>query len=277
MGYATASAGDVYGVYGRSDSTDGYGVFGDSRASSGFAYGVYGKSDSSRGRGVFGYATNDSGNTFGMYGRADSPDGTGVVGSARSESGQPVGVKGVTESGDSGTAGVAGVANASSGTTYGVKGSSNSSAGYGLYTPDDTKIDGTVEVGGDLKVAGTKNFVQTISTEDGPDKIAYTAVEAGQVRTETSDVAKMTDKTAVVELPDHFSKVTNEKKPLIVQVTPYTAKEAHLQVTDKSVERITVEDVSDTADTYEFAYTVKGTREGFEEPNIYRGSDAEDS
>lgn len=47
-------------------------------ANTGVSYGVYARSDSSSGRGVYGYAAANSGNTYGVYGRSNSADGAGV-------------------------------------------------------------------------------------------------------------------------------------------------------------------------------------------------------
>ena len=58
FGHATANSGTTYGVYGRSNSTDGRGVFGIAAASTGITYGVYGLSQrSTSGRGVYGLAS----------------------------------------------------------------------------------------------------------------------------------------------------------------------------------------------------------------------------
>jgi len=77
LGLATASTGDTYGVYGKSDSTDGRGVLGDATATSGTTYGVWGQSASTDGVGVHGLAYAGSGETYGVYGKSASADGYG--------------------------------------------------------------------------------------------------------------------------------------------------------------------------------------------------------
>lgn len=94
----TATSGTNSGVYSRSDSTDGTGVFGWATASSGINYGVAGQSASTSGTGVFGAAAATSGTNHGGYFQSNSTSGTGVVGYASATSGAARGVSGRTES-----------------------------------------------------------------------------------------------------------------------------------------------------------------------------------
>jgi len=229
---------------------------------------IEGASNADNARAFVGYATSSTGYTRGFQGRVDSPKGIGVFGTAKANSGFAKGVEGRTAA--SGGTGVVGNATSESGTTTGVKGKVNSPDGYGLYTPDDAKVDQTLEVGGDLQVSGTKNFVQTVDTTGGPKQVAYTAVEAGEPRTETTDVAEMDAGRAEIELPEHFDMVTSEEEPLSVQVTPYAKDQVHPQVVETSTEQIVVEDFGDGPQDYTFSYTVKGVREGFEDQEIVR-------
>ncbi len=130
-GEASASSGQTYGVYGWSQSTGGRGVYGYASASSGETYGVYGLSDSTHGYGVRGQASSTSNVTYGVYGESASTAGIGVQGNATASSGVTRGVYGWTES--TWGRGVYGYANASSGETIGVFGRTNSSSGYGVY------------------------------------------------------------------------------------------------------------------------------------------------
>jgi hypothetical protein len=97
--------GSGWGVYGTSVS--GIGVRGYASATSGFTYGVYGASASTLGTGVYGYAAATSGVNFGVYGRSDSTSGYGVFGLAAA-SGAAFGVGGVTYSTASSSYGVIG-------------------------------------------------------------------------------------------------------------------------------------------------------------------------
>jgi hypothetical protein len=77
--YNTATTGGSYGLRGRSDSTEGRGVYGLATAG-GLAttYGVYGQSDSATGTGVYGLAS--SGGIFtnyGVYGQSNASGGYG--------------------------------------------------------------------------------------------------------------------------------------------------------------------------------------------------------
>jgi hypothetical protein len=244
------------------NSSSGAALFGRAESSTGNASGVVGRSNAANGRGIIGRATNTSGNTIGLLGIADSSQGTGLQGEARSSSGGTVGLRGVCASpgGDA----VRAEHQASSGTTYAVRGQVASPDGYGLYTPDDAKIDGNLEVG------GTKHFVQAVETPSGTQEVAYTAVEAGKARTEVSDIVELVDGKAVIELPDHFQMVTSKDEPLTVQITPYAKQQVHPQVVDQSIDEIVVKDFGDGPDEYTISYTAKGIREGFEDEEIVR-------
>lgn len=98
-------------------------------------------------------------------------------------------------------------------------------------------------------------------SDSGDTKVAYTSVLAAAVRTEFSGVAHLENGRAVVDLPDHFGRITSETADLIVQVTPYGGGQP--TVTERSPGRIVVED-SDGEQGYEFAFTVKGIRDGYE-------------
>jgi hypothetical protein len=131
IGWATATSGSTYGVYGRSSSTSGTGAYGYAVATSGNTYGVFGQSNSTSGTGVSGYAVATSGYTYGVFGGSQSSSGTGVLGRASATSGFAHGVYG--ESNSTSGFGVMGLATASSGTTCGVRGLSSSTSGTGVY------------------------------------------------------------------------------------------------------------------------------------------------
>ena len=127
----TAASGVSFGVHGRSDSTDGWGVYGEATATSGTTYGGQFVSSSTSGMGVSGWATATSGFTYGVYGQSRSPSGTGVFGWASATGGITLGVYGRSSSTDG--RGVYGVAEATSGVTYGVSGESRSTSGRGVF------------------------------------------------------------------------------------------------------------------------------------------------
>ncbi|MGQ9841813.1 MAG: hypothetical protein ACUVR4_15140, partial [Anaerolineae bacterium] len=111
-GYASATTGNTYGVWGQSDSTTGTGVYSRATATTGTTHGVYGRSDSTAGTGVYGYASAASGITVGVwgesdstnaravYGRANATTGTAFGGFGRSNSPNGTGVWGISDTGD---------------------------------------------------------------------------------------------------------------------------------------------------------------------------------
>jgi len=126
---------------------------------------------------------------------------------------------------------------------------------------------GNLTVDGDVN-GDQKNFVESVDTEDGEREVVYTSTEAGTPRTEASGVARLEDGRAEIGLPEHFSWVTSDQEPLLVQTTPYGGT-AGLKVVERSTKRIVVEDLDGEGD-YEFAYTVKGTRRGKEDKQVVR-------
>jgi hypothetical protein len=88
----------------------------------------------------------DGGSTVGIVGRTMAGAHIAIQGLNFAQTGYAPGVAGLTYS-TSGR-GVFGRAFNDSGTTYGVYGAVNSPDGWGLYTPDNAKIEGNLEVGG---------------------------------------------------------------------------------------------------------------------------------
>jgi hypothetical protein len=252
----------THGVHGTSRASAGLGVFGEATHSSGFTAGVYGQTASNSGRGVFGEAVNGSGTPYGVEGTssADNFDSFGVRGEG------PQGVYGTT-SRNLGN-GVRGVSTASSGASYGVRGDTSSPHGYGVYARNSGG-GVALRASGDFEATGTKNFVEAVETEDGPQEVVYTATEAGRAMTEITDIAQLKNGRAEVDLPAHFVWVTSKEESLSVETTPYSIDSSGLAVTERSVDQIVVEDM-DGAGNYEFSYTVKGTRRGYADKEVVR-------
>jgi hypothetical protein len=129
--WASATSGTTYGVRGDNSSTSGYGVYGLANATSGATHGVIGLSYSTSGIGVAGWAMATDGAGIGIYGRSYSTSGRGVSGWNSSTSGIAYGVYGLSSS--TAGSGVFGTATAASGGTYGVFGQSASTSGRGVY------------------------------------------------------------------------------------------------------------------------------------------------
>jgi hypothetical protein len=140
LGWAYATSGETYGLWGESRSSDGQGVYGIASAESGNTYGVWGASRSTAGRGVYGRTTAASGTTYGVYGESDSTSGRGVLGEATATSGDTYGVYGKAGSpagygvyGEAPVYGVGGHATRSSNLAVGVWGVAESASGFGVH------------------------------------------------------------------------------------------------------------------------------------------------
>ena len=139
-----------------------------------------------------------------------------------------------------------------------------------LYLQDaGTTLFTDLTVEGDLDVNGDKNFAQTVDTDDGEKEVVYTATEAPTARTEATGVAELEDGRAEIDVPEHFGWVTDDEEPIHVQTTPHSADSGGLAAVERSTERLVVEDLDGDGD-YEFAYTVKGTREGHADKQVVR-------
>ena len=135
-GWANASSGSAYGVYGRSMSDGGVGVYGMglnngtvgiASATSDTTYGVYGRNASASGAGVYGESLDASG--LGVHGHSDG-SGEGVRGTSIDGNG----VAGYSTTGDA----VAGTSTNGSG----VWGASTN--GYGVYSQGDAHVEGNL-------------------------------------------------------------------------------------------------------------------------------------
>jgi hypothetical protein len=200
------------------------------------------------GFGLRGIATGSSGAGIGVLGYTAASTGEAVYAEAGASSGEATGVFGAAYSPDG----------------YGVYGRNGSSGGYGVYS------DGDLHVEGDFTASGTKNFVQTVETPAGPKDIAYTAVEADRAQTETTGVVELDDGRAEIDLPEHFGLVTSTDEDPVVQLTPYTVDTEGVAVTERSTDRIVVETIDGEGD-FEFSYTVRGVREGYEDEQVIQG------
>ncbi|HWP30201.1 MAG TPA: hypothetical protein VNK96_00515 [Fimbriimonadales bacterium] len=197
FGWATASSGTTYGGRFQSDSTSGIAVNGWATAGSGATYGVWGQSASTSGRGVYGYVTATSGSTNGVYGRSESTNGLGVVGYAPANNGINYGV--YAQSDSTNGRGVLGWATAISGTTYGVVGRSDSTSGYGVYSSGNFAATGTKSFQIDHPLMPETHYLNHFCTE-GPEPYN---VYSGNVVTDAQGYAN-------VQLPDYFESINRD-------------------------------------------------------------------
>ena len=152
-GAATAATGGAHGVFGKSLSIEGTGVWGWASADTGETYGVSGLSSSQVGHGVHGEASHGTGPTKGVSGESGSTNGTGVYGEATASSGPTRGVMGRSDSTDG--LGVYGYAGGATGENSGVYGQTASAAGYGVYADNAAG-------GFDFMAGGSGDVAQTL-------------------------------------------------------------------------------------------------------------------
>jgi hypothetical protein len=218
--YGITSSAGGYGVEGVNTATQGTAIYGNGATAvygAGGTYGVYGKSVTSYGVGVYGYASSTSGNTVGVYGQADSVGGWGVFGYV--PNGQAIGVYGESDSSlgiaiqgranAHGGLGVMGVAVPSSGdqsvSSYGIYGrgdsSKNAYAGY---------FDGDVEIVGAL--AKTSGSFKIDHPLDPANKYLYHSfVESPDMKNIYDGVAELdASGSAWVMLPDYFEALNRD-------------------------------------------------------------------
>lgn len=134
----------------------------------------------------------------------------------------------------------------------------------------DPEREGSIEVEGDLSVEGRKMFVA--EAPDSPGSIAYVALEGPEAGTYYRGTAKTVGGEAVIELPSHFSKVT-EAEGLTVQLTPLGGW-SRLYVEEMTPERVVVRD-AEARDGLAFNFLVQGVRRGFADHRVERPADAD--
>lgn len=186
-----ASNGASYGVYSRSFSTQGIGVYGDAMSNSGPNAGVYGRTASPTGRGVFGESMAGSGVTTGVYGRVSSSQGIGVFGVTTAADGTSNGVRGDANNGTgvlgNGRIGVEGVGAADSAGVsgkgyYGVKGLSTA-GGAGVFGDGGTVASSIGVRGSGLLYGGrfeanagdTRGVYSSVESDSGTSYAVYGA------------------------------------------------------------------------------------------------------
>jgi hypothetical protein len=125
---------------------------------------------------------------------------------------------------------------------------------------------GEVTVQNDFTVVGTKNFAM-VDPADSSRWIYYSALEGPEAGTYFRGTARIVGGRAVIELPEHFSKVT-EMDGLTVQLTPLGAWH-QLYVAEKSPQRLIVRDAAG-GDGSEFDFIVQGVRLGYADFQVDR-------
>ncbi|OYT69970.1 MAG: hypothetical protein CFK49_12005, partial [Armatimonadetes bacterium JP3_11] len=202
-----------YGVYGRSASSSGYGLYGEATAATGTNAGVSGRSPSIDGYGVWGQSTNTAGGV-GVYGTAVGSTGTGVYGNALASAGQNTGVLGRTESPQG--RGVVGLSTATTGVNYGVLGRAESANGWGVFA------------NGRLGASGTKSFQIDHPLRPETHFLNHFCIEAPEPYNLYRGVVTLDSRgEAWVSLPDYFESINREAS---YHLTPIGAPMPNLHV-----------------------------------------------
>jgi hypothetical protein len=134
------------------------------------------------------------------------------------------------------------------------------SSEYEIWLNDD------VFVGDDFLVSGTKSFVQE-DPADPSRTIVYACLEGPEAGTYQRGVGHLVGGRAMIELPDHFAKVTADQG-LTVQLTP-VGEWLQLYVIEKSPDRIVVAEASGREGSFD--YLIQGVRKGYENYQVVRG------
>ncbi|MFO8056882.1 MAG: hypothetical protein R6V10_06270 [bacterium] len=270
--YKGAGSGDIQGVYGSAQNMtvdDAYGgYFNASSEGTGTHYGVYAEADH---YGVYAEADNypllaaNSRYPYDYYARlgtmqhginaecGKSSDTSSRYGGRfyGYSSNSAYGISAIAHGyGTYASYGVRGTAyQDGTGNAYGLYGSASAPSGtaYGLYV-----------------FSGTKNWVNP-DPEDPEKSIAYVTVESGENVTYLASRGELVNGMAEITLPDHFRKVTSPEHPVMVQLTPRSAESLGLAVVESGNAGFTVVELMGGTGSYEFDYTVKGMRLGYED------------
>ncbi len=130
---------------------------------------------------------------------------------------------------------------------------------------------GGLQVAGDLRASGIKNFA-VIDPGDSDRAIYYAALEGPEAGTYYRGNARTASGEAVIELPEHFAKVT-ETEGMTVQLTPLGGW-SRLYVAEYSPQRLVVRDAE--GGDVEFSFLVQGVRKGYADYQVERPADGID-
>ena len=234
-GNGTATGDGVYGIGNGANGVEGYSQFGTGvRGSSGTGYGVWGSSTTFDG--VHGDTSSNNSGVAGVNGAT----GTGVYGYSAGDSN-------TFDSGD----GVQAVGTGSCSGQFCGGGS------FALQVYGIADFSNFVGIGGDLNVAGSKNFVVPHPT-DASKEIVYAALEGPESGTYFRGSGHLVGGYAEVDVPESFRMVSSSQG-LTAIATPVGAP-ATIVCTSKSLDKIVFHGSADV----DFDYLVNGTRAGYE-------------
>ena len=130
--------------------------------------------------------------------------------------------------------------------------------GIGTNSPD-----AKLHVEGNFIATGTKSFVQD-DPSDPTKQIVYVSLEGPEAGTYIRGTTPLVHGEAVIELPEHFEKVTSNEG-LTVQLTPL-GDFLQLYVVEKGTKRIVIREAQGKSG--QFDYLVQGVRKGYENHQV---------
>jgi hypothetical protein len=153
---------------------------------------------------------------------------------------------------------------------YGLYGYGATAGGY--FQDSNSGIYAYVGYGGyGVYSNGTKNFVQE-HPNDPSKVVVYASLEGGEAGTYYRGTAQLSGGTATIDLPEHFSLVT-EEEGLTVQVTP-RADCNGLYVAEVTTRTIVVRELMGGTSDARFDFLINGVRAGYADYQVIRDADA---
>jgi hypothetical protein len=151
-------------------------------------------------------------------------------------------------------------------TNWGVWASGDAGGGY-FKDPDSDTYCFIASGGNGILCNKAKNFVEEHPTE--PDQfIVYAALEGGEAGTYYRGTAQLTNGTATIDLPEHFSLVT-EEEGLTVQVTP-RADCKGIYVAEVTTTSIVVRELQGGTSKARFDFFINGIRSDYADYKVIR-------
>lgn len=119
-----------------------------------------------------------------------------------------------------------------------------------------------VSIDGNLRVSGTKSFVQ--DDPASPQKeIVFYSLEGPEAGTYARGTARLAQGEAVVNLPSEFAKVTSNTGAMTAQLTPLDECKG-LRVVNRSPSQLIVRELAGGKSSASFDWLVQGVRAGYE-------------
>lgn len=134
--------------------------------------------------------------------------------------------------------------------------------------PEAPRDPGSLEIAGNLTVAGKKSFV-AIDPADPASRIHYVSLEGPEAGTYYRGSASTWEGEARIDLPEHFARVT-APDGLTVQLTP-TGEWSRLYVVEKTPQRLVVRS-ADGAEV-EFDFLIQGVRREHRDHRVVQPAD----